>query len=212
MAQLIGDLEAILQWAGTDSTLLAGHDFGAALTWATTMFAPGLVRSAVTMAAPHPMRMHSVAGNLEQIGKAAYTFLMNAGERGEALLSAQRFELLERFVFGTNAAIPPDVRAAYRREWAEPGRFTAMAEWYRAHYTPDLLNPDVSLDLPRTSVPIRYVYSRTDFAFVDELAETNAPFVDGPYDHVRIDSSHWMLWEQPDTIARLMLEWFDRWP
>lgn len=209
MGRLFGDVAAIAQWAGAESIYMAGHDFGSVVTWATCTFTPQLVRRAVTMAGPHPLRMKSVAGDLRQIMKAAYTFLMNMGPggEGEALLAARDFTLLERFAFGDNPAISADDRAAYREEWSQPGAFTAMAEWYRAHYSPNLLNPDVPLDLPKTEVPIRYIHGTKDFAFVEALAESNAPFVSGPYDHVLIDTSHWMLHERPNEIADLIAGW-----
>ena len=113
----------------------------------------------------------------------------------------------EVFPLLTSPHISAEERAAYRDEWSQPGAFTAMAEWYRAHYSPDLLNPDIPLDLPKTDVPIRYIHGTNDFAFVEELAESNEPFVDGPYDHVLIDSSHWMLHERPAEMAELISSW-----
>jgi pimeloyl-ACP methyl ester carboxylesterase len=212
MGRLIGDVAAIARWADAPTVNLAGHDFGSAVTWGACTFAPQLVRRAVTMAGPHPLRMKSVAGDLRQIMKAAYTFLMNMGpgSEGEALLSADNFGMLERFAFGDHPAISAEDRAAYRQEWSQPGAFTAMAEWYRAHYSPSLLNPDIPLELPKTEVPIRYIHGTKDFAFVEKLAETNEPFVAGPYDHVLIDSSHWMLHERPDEIAELIVDWLTR--
>ena len=210
MNLLVGDVAALAEWAGVDRIHLAGHDFGSVVTWGTAMFAPNLLSRAVTMAGPHPMRIKSVAGNLQQIMKSAYTFLLNVGPEGEALLAAQDFGLLERFAFGSNPAIGPDERAGYRAEWSQPGAFTAMAEWYRAHYRPSLLNPDVPLELPKTTVPIRYLHGKNDFAFVPELAQTNEPFVAGPYDHVLLDTSHWMLYEQPQEVAALIVDWFRR--
>ena len=43
--------------------------------------------------------------------------------------------------------------------------------------------------------------------FVEKLAESNAEFVDGPYDHVLLDSSHWMLYERPEEVAELIPGW-----
>ncbi len=209
MGRLIGDVAAILEWAGVPAAHLAGHDFGSVVTWAVCMFRPDLVQRAVTMAGPHPLRMKSAAGDLGQITRAAYTFLMNIGPggEGERLLAARDFALLERFAFGSLEAISTEEREVYKEEWREPGAFTAMAEWYRAHYTPDLLNPDVALELPKTTVPIRYIHGTRDFAFVEALAETNAPFVAGSYDHVLIDTTHWMLHERPAEMAELIAGW-----
>lgn len=210
MGELIGDVLAVADWAGADRFHLIGHDFGAAVTWSAATFAPQRLRRVVTMAAPHPMVMKRAAGDLRQLTRSFYTFLMNVGEAGERLLAAADFTLLERLAFGSVESISADERAAYRAEWAQPGAFTAMAEWYRAHYTPDLLNPDVPLELPPATVPIRYLHGAKDFAFVPEMAEGGGDFVDAEYDEVLLDTSHWMLYEAPAQVAGLTLDWLGR--
>ena len=72
---------------------------------------------------------------------------------------------------------------------------------------PELLNPDVSLELPRTKVPVRYIHATNDFAFVEKLAESNAEFGDGPYDHVLLDSPYWMLYRRPEEVDELIPGW-----
>ncbi len=210
MSELIGDVMAIADWAGVERFHLVGHDFGAAVTWAMSSFAPRRIRRAVTMAAPHAQVMHQSAGDLRQITKSAYTFLMNIGEAGERLLMAEDFGLLERFVFGDIAEISADDRDSYKAQWRQPGAFTAMAEWYRAHYTPDLLNPDIAFELPAATVPIRYLHGERDFAFVPYRDMANAEFVAAEYDEFVLDTSHWMLFEAPDRVAELVLDWLDR--
>ena len=91
-----------------------------------------------------------------------------------------------------------------RPEWSAPGRFTA--EYYRAHYNPDLLNPDIPLELPRVGVPIRYIHGLLDFAFIPELATGSGDFVDAEYDEVHLDATHWMLYEQPERVAALIAD------
>ena len=207
MTELMGDVLAVADSAGADQFYLAGHDFGSAITWSMATLSPQRLKRVVTLAAPHPQVMKRAAGDLRQISKAAYTFLMNVGDKGEALLRAQNFELLRRFAFGGVAAVSEDDFAAYKAEWSEPGTFTAMAEYYRAHYNPDLLNPDIPLELPPVRVPTRYVHGLRDFAFIPELATGNADFVVAEYDEVHIDTTHWMLYEQPDRIAELIADW-----
>ncbi len=210
MAELIGDVMAIADWAEVERFHLVGHDFGAAVTWAAASFAPQRIRRAVTMAAPHVQVMHQAAGNLRQITKSTYTFLMNIGEAGERLLMAEDFGLLERFVFSDVAEISIDDREAYKAQWRQPGAFTAMAEWYRAHFTPDLLNPDIDIQLPTATVPIRYLHGAKDFAFVPYREMANAEFVAADYDEFVLDTSHWMLYEAPERVAELVLDWLER--
>jgi len=207
MQELISDVMAIADHAGVERFHLIGHDFGSAVAWAVNTFAPARVRRAVNMAAPHPQVMHRAAGDLRQITKSAYTFLMNIGGSGERLLAARDFRLLEQFAFGDLDAIGGEERAAYRAEWAQPGAFTAMAEWYRAHYTPDLLNPDVELDLPPVRVPTRYLHGARDFAFIPELSTGSGDYVNAEYDEYLLDTTHWMLYEAPEEVAGLVLDW-----
>jgi pimeloyl-ACP methyl ester carboxylesterase len=207
MGDLMGDVLAVARWAGSDRFYLAGHDFGSAITWSMATFMPERIERAVTLAAPHPMVMKRAAGDLRQIMKAAYTFLLNLGEQGEALMRSEDFELLRRFAFGGDSIITDQEFAGYKAEWAQPGTFTAMAEYYRAHYRPDLLNRDVALELPPTPVPVRYIHGLRDFSFIPELATGNADFVAGEYDEVHLDTSHWMLYEEPGRVAELIADW-----
>ena len=208
MNYLWSDVLAVADWAGAEEFYLAGHDFGSAITWSMAMFAPQRIQRAVTMAAPHPKVMKRAAGDLRQISRSAYTFLMNAGEKGEALLSSQDFGLLRRFAFGGVEAIADEDFAAYKAEWSQQGTFTAMAEYYRAHYNPDLLNPDIPLELPPVVVDVRYIHGLRDFAFIPELATGSGDYVSGAYDEVHIDTTHWMLYERPEEIAELIADWF----
>lgn len=207
MSHLLSDVAAVAAAFGSGRFHLAGHDFGSAITWSACLFMPEQIERAVTLAAPHPMVMKRAAGDLRQIMKAAYTFLLNLGDEGEALMRSQNFELLRRFAFSGVEAITDADFEAYRAEWSEPGTFSAMAEYYRAHYSPKLLNPDVPLELPPVTVPVRYVHGMRDFAFIPELATGNADFVEGDYDEVHLDTTHWMLYEEPQRVAELIGEW-----
>lgn len=210
MGEIIGDVMAVADHAGAERFHLVGHDFGSVVTWVIGMRAPQRVRRAVNLAAPHPQVMHRAAGDPRQLARSSYAFLMNIGESGERLLASQDFGMLQRFAFGRNEAIGPEERAAYKAEWSQPGAFTAMAEWYRAHYTPDLLNPDIEFDLPPVRVPTRYVHGARDFAFVEEMATGSGDYVEADYDEHLLDTSHWMLYEAPDEVAGLILDWLDR--
>lgn len=207
IATLLGDVAGLIEWTGRSRVHVVGHDLGGMVAWALGAVLPHLVRRMVVLAVPHPLRFKAVgAGNVEQLQRAFYVWLMHAGAAGERLLGVDDYRLLAAWAFGDR--IPAEVQDAYRAEWAQPGAFHAMAEWYRANYTPDLLNPDVPLALPPVRVPVRYLHGERDLAFTRGLETGSGAFVDADYDEQVVPgTTHWMIHERPDEIARLVKDW-----
>lgn len=205
---ILRDVVQIAQWAGWDRFGLCGHDFGGPVAWGAGMMLDGLVDRIAVIAAPHPLHWKRVAaGNAQQMRRSFYVWLMNVGPRGEALLAADDFRLLAEFAFG--GLLSESEMAARRANWAEPGRFTAMAEWYRAGYNPDLLNPDIGMSLPPVVVPTLYVHGRRDWAFEPELAEGNGQYVKAEYQEWLVeDGGHWLQLTHCDALADRLADWF----
>lgn len=210
MGELVGDVAALLDWAGAERAHLAGHDFGGAVGWACGVLLARRLERLVVLAAPHPTRFQQVAAaNPQQLARSFYVWLLNLGPPGEALLAQQGYRPLADWVFG-GSSLPDEERQAYISEWSEPGRFTAMAEWYRANFTPDLFNPDRPLHLPPVQVPTRYIHAAGDLAFDPAAAGGSGEFVAAEYDEVLVDATHWMLIDQPQRIAELVADWLQR--
>ena len=209
MPVLMSDALALIEWSGAESVGVVGHDFGGAVAWALGSLVPDRVGAMVVMASPHPLHFRRVAAaNPAQMQRSFYVWLMHAGPAGERLLARDDFRVLSQWAFGRSAVTEED-RAAYRREWAQPGSFTAMAEWYRANYRPELLNPEVPLDLAPVTVPVRYLAPESDLAFVPGMESGSGDFVTGEYDEQVIGgTSHWMVADAPQEVAALIGEWF----
>jgi len=208
MHVLLADLAGLIAWTEASHVSVVGHDFGAAIAWQAATFLMDVVDRVVCVAAPHPMRMHEFAGFTKQLTRSFYVWLLNAGPSGEALLGHGDFVPLSNWVFGD---VIDDVdKREYRKEWSEPGRFTAMAEWYRASFRPELFNPDVHLQLPNAQVPVRYVHGLRDWAFIEEMAEGSGKFVDAEFDEVTMDAGHWIPLEHPARLADSIIDWVDR--
>lgn len=212
MPVLLSDVAGLIEWNGGGPAYVAGHDFGGALTWQAATWLGGLVRRAVVLAAPHPRRMRAAgAGNVEQLSRSFYVWLMQSGEAGMRLLASEDFALLARFAFGSSPGFSEEDREAYRRDWRRPGRFDAMANWYRAHFRADLFNADVPLELPDVPTPVRYVHGELDWAFVPEMATGSGAFVEAEFDEqVIAGASHWMPQERPAEVAELIHDWMSR--
>jgi len=212
MQVLLGDVAGLIEWAGGGPVFVAGHDFGGALTWQVITWINNLVSRAVILAAPHPMRFRETgAGSVDQLSRSFYVWLMHSGEAGMRLLASEDFNLLIRFAFGNSPGFTDEDRQAYRRDWQRPGRFEAMANWYRLHFRPDLFNPDIPLELPPVQVPVRYIHGEFDSAFVSAAATGSGAFVSADFDERVIEgASHWMPQEKPEDVAALIDDWMSR--
>jgi pimeloyl-ACP methyl ester carboxylesterase len=212
MPVLLGDVAGLIEWTGGSPAFVVGHDFGGALTWQVATWLGDQVSRAMVLAAPHPLRMREVgAGSIEQLSRSFYVWLMQAGEAGMRLLASDDFSMLARFAFGGSSGFTPEDIAAYRADWRRPGRFDAMANWYRAHFRPDLFNPDVPLELPRVQIPVRYVHGELDRAFAAGMETGSGAFVDADFEEIVIEgASHWMPQEKPEEVAALIDDWMSR--
>lgn len=211
LSVLLGDLAAVIDHFELDRPGLVGHDLGGALVWSAGAFIPERVGRAVVMASPHPLRFRSAAiADPRQLARAFYVWLMHAGDSGEALLAAGNFERLASWAFA-GSRVPPGLVADYRRGWSEPGRFKAMAEWYRANYRPELCNPDVPLRFPPVRIPVRYLHPETDPAFVPAAAAGSGEFVEAEFDEqIVAGATHWLTHDAPDVVAEAIRDWMSR--
>ena len=55
--QLTGDVRDLIRERGADRAMLAGHDWGAAVAWATAIAHPEVVQRLAILNVPHPRRM-----------------------------------------------------------------------------------------------------------------------------------------------------------
>jgi len=94
------------------------------------------------------------------------------------------------------------------RAMASPGLFTAAVNWYRA-----IPLTDLRALRKKIPVPTMLVWSDGDPAVREKGARDCARHVSGEYRfEILRGVSHWMLDEQPDVVADLLLEWFAKHP
>lgn len=176
---------------------LAGHDWGAALGWHLAAHHPDRVRRFAALSVGHP-EAYRRAG-LEQKLKGWYLFLFLAPRLAEKVLSARDFDALTR-----NAPSAEDA-ARWRRALARRGRLTAGLNWYRANLTPKAL----ATRTPVVRVPTMGLYSTGDVALAEDQMTRSADWVEAPWRYERLPGiGHWLQIEAPDTVNRLLVDWF----
>ena len=204
-----GDALAILDHFGAARAGVVAHDFGGVVAWSLGAFAPGSVTGMVVMCSPHPLRLRAAAiEDRSQWARSFYAWLMHAGPEGEALLASDGFRNLAHWAF-RGSRVPAGLIDDYRAGWAEPGRFHAMAEWYRANFRPSLFDPDAPTpELPAVTVPTRYLHAESDQAFVPGAARGSGEFVSAEYaEDVVPGAGHWLAHDEPDLVATAIEDW-----
>src|SRR6266850_1305563 len=123
LTKLVSDVIAIAEQLGKEKIFLAGHDWGAAVAWNTTLLHPQRVAKLAVLNVPHPSVMRKfLSTRPRQILRSWYMFFFQLPWLPEALFSAFHFRARSQF---------PDksVRVPTRILWGERDHFllTEMA-------------------------------------------------------------------------------------
>ena len=106
--------------------------------------------------------------------------------------------ILAKALRGTG--LPEERFDPYVSAMAEPGAMTGAINWYRA--IPFSTREQVG----RIRVPTTYIWGRHDVALNRFGAERTGSYVDGPYEFIDLDSSHWLPETEPDAVAAAIMK------
>ena len=217
-SKLVGDMAALIDALDLAPCTVLGHDWGSAVAYGLAMMTPDLVSRLIVVNGVHPVPFQRAlaAGGAQAAASQYIRFLRQEGS--EDLLAADDFaKFLALFSAHMDLGwMTPDKLAAYKHEWARPGRLRAMINWYRA--TP-LLVPatgEVLTDLPepprtRLMVPQPHllIWSIGDTALLPEATEGLEDYAPD-LTRVTIDGAdHWVCHQKPDAVAQAILVWCD---
>jgi pimeloyl-ACP methyl ester carboxylesterase len=195
------DVTAVLDHLGIEKAHLVGHDWGAAVVWATAAFAPERVDHLVAMSVGHPSAFANMG--MEQRQKSWYMLLFQFHPQAEQWLTMNDGANFREF------SQHPDFDAVYAEVLANES-LTPGLNYYRANVTPDaLVGPP--LELPAIQAPTMGMWSSGDFALTEEQMTASAKYCAGPFRYERIDGpGHWMQWEAPDKVNALLVDFLPR--
>jgi pimeloyl-ACP methyl ester carboxylesterase len=195
-AALVSDIAALVRQVGRPVHLV-GHDWGATVAWALAAGHPGLLRSLVTVSAPHPAAFTRSLLGSDQALRSAYmlAFQLPALPEAVARLVPRGLEAALR-----RTGMPEEAIDRFRHEMLADGTLRSALGWYRA----------LPLDLMgagrgRVSVPTMHVWSDRDTSLSRAGAERSGDYVDAPFELVVLPGvSHWVPDEVPETLAHLI--------
>lgn len=196
---LVADVLALADAARAERFHVVGHDWGGAVAWYAAMWEPQRLKTMTSLATPHPKAFSRSLLTSTQFFRSLYFLAFQVPALPERVLTSDFGQHRFRQAL-IRSGLPASAVDSYLPALAERDTMTAVLNWYRA----------AALTPPRrqtaVSVPTLYVYGTQDVALGPKAADRTARYVTGPYRFERLDNSHWLPEEAPDTVARLVLE------
>lgn len=208
--KLVGDVAGLVKHFGREKAVIAGHDWGAIIAWATALRRPEIVEKLVAMQVPPPgaWRANFTA---KQALASWYILFFQIPRLPELLLSANNHEFLKRALksLAAKRIFTAADFAEYQKSWSKPGALTAAINYYRANFfnLKMLRGLTAARDsrAGKISVPTLFIYGEREKAIVAETARGIERFVRAPYTELRIpDSGHWVQQEAAATVNRAL--------
>jgi pimeloyl-ACP methyl ester carboxylesterase len=204
VSELAQDVRALIDASGAQRVHLVGHDWGAAVTWAVAASYPNRLKTMSALSMPHPAALFRALSAPQQAARLWYVCFFQFPRLPELLLTRR---VGDSVLLSHALRWSHQTRENSHRDAAgviETGALTGALNWYRA----------IPLSYGRQSgqritVPTLYAWSDADTALGRKAAYGAGRYVTGQYRfEILNDVSHWLLDEQPDVVAELLLEWF----
>ena len=206
MEALLVDVLGLIQQAGEERAVVAGHDWGGVIAWHLAMHHPQAVEKLIVLNAPHPGAYWRELHSWRQLLKSWYVLFFQVPGLPEQLMGAGDFDLIARLLrrqpVHREAFTPEDVRR-YKQALARPEALTAALNYYRALRNPAHRGRHENAPI---NVPTLLLWGEQDAYLSPRLTEnlnawvTNLRVVRFP------DVSHWIQNDAPERVNRLMID------
>lgn len=204
---LTSDVIAIVDQLGCERFFLAGHDWGAAVAWATALGFPNRVRKLAILNVPHPaVFVRTVRNNPRQMLRSWYMAFFQIPRLPEWRFSANNFaEGVKALVASSRpGTFTAEDLEQYRKAWSNPGTVTAMINWYRAFFC---AKPQTPADL-QVHVPTCILWGQRDKFLLPEMAQESVAFCDSAELTYFPEATHWLHHEEPEAVNAALINFF----
>jgi pimeloyl-ACP methyl ester carboxylesterase len=204
VSELVEDVRALIDASGAQRGHLVGHDWGAMVAWSVAAEMPDRLASVSPLSGPHPAAFLKAMATSRQGLASWYMYFFQLPRIPERVMMGTQGEATGLSKFLQSGKQAPEAADRDARALAEPGAFTAAINWYRAIPLSDMRGVAEKITVPTMSV-----WSDGDTYVLGKGARDSGSYVIGEYRFETLHgASHWLLDEQPDAVADLLLEWF----
>ena len=202
MDTLVADILGLADALGYERFYLAGHDFGAIVSWNLAMRNPERIKRLAIANVPHPTVMGKyLRTHPAQMLKSWYAVFFQIPGLPERVVRANRWKFLI-------SAMPDDFseveRGRYREAWSQPEAITSMINWYRA----SLRQMGKSTRSPQIQVPTIILWGQQDPHISYEMALLSVDLCEEGRLVTFEDATHWVLHDKSKEVSQNLVEYF----
>jgi epoxide hydrolase 4 len=204
---LAADIAGLVRERGAGSALLAGHDWGGSVAWATAMNHPEVVDRLAILNAAHPRKLAQGLHHPGQLRKSWYFFFFDLPDLPETVVRADHWHFFRHFLRDARPAYTPEEIDRYLQAWAQPGAATAMINYYRSSVRTPPKQADAAIrPIP---APTLVIWGERDRYLGEELAEPDHTDVPGLDRVERLPgASHWVHHDEADRVTQLLTDFY----
>jgi epoxide hydrolase 4 len=218
MRHLLADIHELVEHLGIAPLTLVGHDWGGIVSWAFALKYPELLERLVIIDAPPPFTWNrDLRESPKQRDAVNYMVeLSKPSPEPEEMLAANDFSMMDdimRRIGGRHAVLTEEDRAVYHEAWGQPGALRGGLNYYRAARMGEQVAaggvPEeyASRITSRTvDVPTLVIWGENDTALLPTLTRGLSEWVPDLRVEIVPGAGHWVPYEQPDEVNRLIRE------
>jgi pimeloyl-ACP methyl ester carboxylesterase len=202
MNTLVEDIIGLADNLGYDQFFLAGHNFGAMVSWNLATHYPARLKRLAIANVPHPLVMQNyLRTHPSQMLKSWYAFFFQIPGIPERVVKTNNWQILI-------SALPDNLtekaRNRYRQAWAQPDAMTSMINWYRAM----LRQSRKSMAASQIEVPTLVIWGEQDPYISYEMAPLSVNLCNDSRLVTFEDATHWVMRDKPEEVSQLLIEHF----
>jgi pimeloyl-ACP methyl ester carboxylesterase len=205
--ELCRDVTSLLDALDLEECCLVGHDWGAAVAWATAITYPKRVKKLAILNVPHPaVMMDYLRKHPSQMLKSWYIGFFQIPGLADWLVSRNDFAQGVRALRSSSrgGTFSDEDIAEYKKAWKNSGGFTGMINWYRALWR----YPAVMLKDLRLHMPVCILWGKKDAFLNHEMALTSAALCDQVELTLFEQATHWVQHEEAEAVTNALIEFF----
>ena len=202
MDTLVEDILGLADALGYKHFHLAGHDFGAIVSWNLAIHCPARLKRLAIANGPHPSVMRNYLRiQPKQMVKSWYAFFFQIPGLPEWAVRLNDWRFL---VSALPKAFGEEERNRYRDAWGQPGAITGMINWYRAL----IRYRGRSTLSPKIQVPTLILWGQQDPHISYEIATRSIELCEAGQLITFDDAAHWVLSDKPEDTSKYIVHHF----
>jgi pimeloyl-ACP methyl ester carboxylesterase len=211
LEKLANDIRGLVQHFGRKDAAIVGHDWGAAVAWATAVRHPDVVWKLIALQVP-PASVWKRNQTFKQFLASWYMFFFQLPWLPEWVSRRNDFGLLVDSL--RNSTVNKSVFSneeieEYKAAWSRPGALTATINYYRANIVSRLFSSGT--ESPKIAAPTLFIYGEKDHAILPETVAGVGDAVSGRFEEHRIpNSGHWVQQEARDEVTAVLRDFLAR--